>query len=317
MTRFLIRRIPSALLVLLATSVLAFLLPRLAPGDPAAAIAGPDAGAEEVAAIRADLGFDEPLVSQYLSWFGGVLHGDFGTSYITGREVTDLIGDRFGSTVQLALLAALFMITIGLVLGVAAGSSRRPWARSILDLTCTTLLATPAFLTGLLLALLLGVAWQVLPVSGEVSLLDDPEIGVQYLLLPAFALALPQAASIARLIQSAMRQARAEEYVQTAVAKGASARRVTVRHVLRNSLASALVSLGMRLGDLLGGAIVIEAIFARNGLGSLAVTSSGQRDYLVIEALILLAVGIAVLLQLLTEVGLSLLDPRIRLEGAR
>ncbi|MBA2809743.1 ABC transporter permease [Streptomyces sp. KM273126] len=317
MNRFLIRRIPSALLVLFATSVLAFLLPRMAPGDPAAAVAGPDAGPEEIAAIRADLGFDKPWVSQYLHWLGGVLRGDFGTSYITGRSVTDLIGDRFGSTVQLALLAALFMITIGLLLGVAAGSSRRPWARSLLDLTCTTLLATPAFLTGLLLALLLGVAWQVLPVSGEVSLFDNAEIGIQYLLLPAFALALPQAASLARLIQSAMRQSRTEEYVQTAVAKGASARRVTVRHVLRNSLASALVSLGMRLGDLLGGAIVIEAIFARNGLGSLAVTSSAQRDYLVIEALILLAVGIAVLLQLLTEVGLSLLDPRIRLEGTR
>lgn len=317
MGRFLIRRVPSALLVLFATSVLAFVLPRLAPGDPAAAVAGPDATAAQIAAVRADLGLDRPMVVQYVHWLGGVLHGDLGTSYITGRPVSALIADRFGSTVQLALAAAVLMLVIGVALGVAAGSSRRLWARSLLDVTCTVLLATPAFLTGLLLALLLGVAWRILPVSGEVSLAADPEIGVQYLILPALALALPQAASMARLIQTAMLQARTEEYVQTAVAKGASPRRVTVRHVLRNSLSTALVSFGMRLGELLGGAIVIEAVFARNGLGSLAVTSSGQRDYLVVQALVLLAVAVAVVSQLLTEIGLSLLDPRIRLEGPR
>jgi peptide/nickel transport system permease protein len=317
MIGFLVRRVPSALLVLFATSVLAFVLPRMAPGDPATAVAGQDATAEQIAAVRADLGLNRPLVVQYVDWLGGVLHGDFGTSYVTGRPVTALLSDRFGSTVQLALTAAVLMLVIGVALGVAAGSSRRPWARSLLDVTCTVLLATPAFLTGLLLALLLGVAWRILPVSGEVSLLADPEIGIQYLILPAIALALPQAASMARLIQTAMLQARTEEYVQTAVAKGASPRRVTVRHVLRNSLATALVSFGMRLGELLGGAIVIEAVFARNGLGSLAVTSSGQRDYLVVQTLVLLAVTIAVLSQLLTEIGLSLLDSRIRLEGAR
>ncbi|MEW2399482.1 ABC transporter permease [Streptomyces sp. NPDC046862] len=317
MTRFLMRRLPSAVLVLIATSVLAFVLPRLAGGDPAAAVAGPDATAAQIAAVRSDLGMDRPLVSQYAHWLAGVVRGDFGTSYITGRPVSALLEDRFGSTVQLALAAAVLMIVIGVALGVAAGSSRRPWARSLLDMTCTVLLATPAFLTGLLLALLLGEVWQILPVSGEVSMLTDPEIGIQYLLLPALALALPQAASMARLIQSAMRQAYTEEYVQTAVAKGASPRRITVRHVLRNSLASALVSLGMRLGELLGGAIVVEAVFARNGLGALAVSSAGSRDYLVVQALVLLAVSIAVTLQLLTEIGLSLLDPRIRLEGIR
>ncbi|MGP3971454.1 ABC transporter permease [Streptomyces sp. 6N223] len=318
MVRFLLRRAPSVVVVLFAASLLAFFLPRLAPGDPATAVAGPDATREQIAAVHAELGLDRPMPAQYASWLRDVvLHGDFGTSYVTHREVTGLLGDRLGSTVQLALLATLLMIVIGVALGVAAGSSRRPWARSLLDLACTVLLAIPPFLTGLLLALLLGVAWRVLPVSGEVSLLEDPEIGIQYLALPALALALPSAAAMARLIQTAMRDARAQEYVQTAVAKGASPRRITVRHVLRNSLGSALVSLGIRLGDLLGGAVVIEFVFARNGLGSLAVTSSTQRDYLVIQALVLLAVAVAVLMQVLTEVGLSLLDPRIRLEGAR
>lgn len=183
MNRFLVRRIPSALLVLFATSVLAFVLPRLAPGDPAVAAAGPDAGAADIAAIRRDLGLDRPLVDQYFHWMGGIFTGDFGRSYATDRSVTDLIGGRLDSTMQLAVLAAVFMVVIGVALGVAAGSARRRFAKSLLDVVCSVLLAVPPFLTGLLLVLLLGVFWTVLPVSGEVSVFADPEIGVQYLLL--------------------------------------------------------------------------------------------------------------------------------------
>jgi peptide/nickel transport system permease protein len=317
MIGYLLRRMPSAVLVLFATSVLAFVLPRLAPGDPAVTLAGPDATTAEIAAIRTDLGLDRPIVAQYLDWLGHALRGDFARSYVTGRPVTELIADRAGSTVQLAVLAAVLTVVLGLGMGITAGSLRRGPVRTALDLLCTTLLAVPAFLSGLLLVLLLGVAWPILPVSGDVSLLADPEIGIQYLLLPALALALPQAAAIARLLRSAMDQARGEDYVQWATAKGASAGRVTVRHVLRNSLSSALVTLGIRFGELLGGAVVVEAVFARNGLGSLAVTSVNHRDYVVLQALTLLAVAIAVIMQLLTEIGLAALDPRIKLAGAR
>jgi peptide/nickel transport system permease protein len=317
MIGYLLRRMPSAVLVLFATSVLAFVLPRLAPGDPAVTLAGPDATTAEIAAIRTDLGLDRPIVAQYLDWLGHALRGDFARSYVTGRPVTELLADRADSTVQLAVLAAVLTVVLGLSMGIAAGSLRRGAVRTILDLLCTALLAVPAFLSGLLLVLLLGVAWPILPVSGDVSLLADPEIGIQYLLLPALALALPQAAAIARLLRSAMDQARGEDYVQWATAKGASAGRVTVRHVLRNSLSSALVTLGIRFGELLGGAVVVEAVFARNGLGSLAVTSVNHRDYVVLQALTLLTVAIAVIMQLLTEIGLAALDPRIKLAGAR
>lgn len=317
MIGYLVRRIPSALLVLFATSILAFVLPRMAPGDPAATLAGPEATTTEIEAIRSDLGLDRPLVTQYLEWLSAALRGDFGTSYVTGRPVAELIADRAGSTVQLAVLAGALMVVLGLGLGLASGTLRRGSARTGLDLLCTGLLAMPAFLSGLLLVLLLGIAWPILPVSGEVSLFADPEIGIQYLILPALALALPQAAAVARLLRSAMDQARGEEYVQTAVAKGASARRITVRHVLRNSMAGSLVTLGIRFGEILGGAIVVEAVFARSGLGELAVTSVYQRDYVVLQALTLLAVAIAVLTQLITEIGLAGLDPRIRLGAKR
>ncbi|BBH70274.1 peptide ABC transporter [Actinoplanes sp. OR16] len=309
MLEFLARRLPAVAGVLLAGSVLAFALPRLAPGDPAVAVAGADASPEQVAEVRALLGLDRPAVEQYLHWLGGVFTGDLGTSYLTGRPVAEMIGDRIGSTVQLAVVAGLLMVVLGIGLGVCRPSR-------ILDAVNAVLLAAPPFLTGLLLALLLGVTVRVLPVSGEVSLLDDFDIGLQYLILPALALALPQAAAIGRLLATAMRQTRTEDFVDLAIAKGARPIRVTTRHVLRTSLGTAVVAIGLRLGELLAGAIVVEAIFARNGLGSLAVAAVRDRDYLVVQVLVLAAVAVAAATQLLSEIALAVLDPRIRLGAA-
>jgi peptide/nickel transport system permease protein len=313
MSRFLVRRIPSVLLVLVATSVIAFLLPRLVPGDPAAVVAGPDASPETIAAIRTELGLDRPLLTQYLDWIGGVLTGDLGTSLQFGRPVAELIGSRLGSTVELALLAGVFLVIFGIGLGVLAGSARSTWARTLVEGTNTGLLAAPPFLVGLLLILVFGVWYRVLPTSGEVSVLADPDIGLQYLLLPALALALPMSAGVARLVQTQMLAVRQEEFVDLATAKGVPPRRITLRHVLRNSLGPAVVAIGIRFGDLLAGAVVIEAIFARNGLGQLAVSGAQTSDYTVMQVLIVGAVLIAVLAQLLTEVGLAALDPRVRL----
>jgi peptide/nickel transport system permease protein len=312
-TRYLIRRIPSVALVLVATSVIAFLLPRLVPGDPAAVVAGPDASAETIAAIRAELGLDRPLVTQYFEWIGGVLTGDLGQSLQFNRPVAELIGDRVASTVELALLAAIFLIIFGIGLGVLAGSARSRWARVLVEGTNTGLLAAPAFLVGLLFILLFGVAFRVLPTSGEVSVLEDPGIGIQYLLLPALALALPMSAGVARLVQTRILAVRQEDFIDLAVAKGVPPRRITRRHVLRNSVGPGVVLIGILFGDLLAGAVVIEAIFARNGLGQLAVSGAQSADYTVVQVLIVGAVFVAVVGQLLTEVVLAALDPRVRL----
>jgi peptide/nickel transport system permease protein len=312
-TRYLIRRIPSVLLVLVATSVIAFLLPRLVPGDPAAVVAGPDASAETIAAIRTELGLDRPLVTQYFEWIGGVLTGDLGQSLQFNRPVSELIGDRIASTVELAVLAAVFLIVIGIGLGVLAGSVRARWARVLVEGTNTGLLAAPAFLVGLLFILVFGVAFRVLPTSGEVSVLENPEIGIQYLLLPALALALPMSAGVARLVQTRILAVRQEDFVDLAVAKGVPDKRITRRHVLRNSLGPGVVLIGILFGDLLAGAVVIEAIFARNGLGQLAVSGAQSADYTVVQVLIVFAVFIAVVGQLLTEIVLAALDPRVRL----
>lgn len=312
---YLLRKIPSVALVLLATSVVAFLLPRMAPGGPATAVAGPDATEAQLEAVRLELGLDQPLPVQYLSWLFGVFQGDFGTSFVFRRPVVDLVVSRLGSTVELALLAGGVMLIVGIGLGILGGAARRKTTRVVVDTTNTLLLATPAFLLALLFIVLFGVTWRILPISGEVALLENPAIGIQYLILPALALGLAQAPGIARLLQSTMLTTRSEDFVDLARSKGASTTRVTLRHIVRTSLGPAVVVIGLRAGDLLGGAVIIEAIFARNGLGQLAVQAAGMRDYEVIQILILGAVFIAVLSQLLTEIVLAALDPRVRLEA--
>jgi peptide/nickel transport system permease protein len=315
MLRFLIRKLPSVVAVAFVSSIIAFILPRLAPGDPAVAVAGPDATPAQLDAVRKQLGLTGPLYQQYLDWIGGLIHGDLGRSYVMRRPVGAVIVSRMESTFELAILATLLMIVIGLTLGILAGSPRTRWARSVLDVVTTVCLATPPFLTGLILILLLGIVFPILPVSGEVGLLKNPLLGLEYLILPAIALALPQSAVVARLLQTSMLTMRGEDFVDLAKAKGLSAGQITRRHVLRNSLGTAVVAIGLRAGDLLAGAIVIEAIFARNGLGQLAVYSVQNRDYLILQALILGAVIIAVFMQLFSEIILAALDPRIRLEA--
>lgn len=314
MIGYLARRLPSLVLLLAVTAVIAFFLPRLAGGDPAQVVAGSDATIDQIEAVRAQMGLDRPLPVQFADWLGGIVTGDFGTSLITNRPVSQLILARLGSTLELAGLATLLMIVMGTGLGILAGSTRRGPGRAALDGLLSVLLATPPHVTGLILILILGITWRVLPISGEVSVLDDPLTGLSYLILPAIALSLPQAAMIARLIQTRMYQVRQEDFVDLAIAKGVPPRRLVISHILRNSLGTAVVATGIRLGELLAGAVVIEAIFARNGLGMMAVSAASSRDYEVLQILVLFAVLIAALVHLLSEVLLAALDPRVRLE---
>ena len=300
--------------MLLATSIVAFLLPRLAGGDPAQTIAGSDATPDQVEAIRQTLGLDQPLPAQYLTWLLDLLRGDLGTSLITNRPVAQLIMARLGSTLELALTASVLMIVIGIGLGILAGSVRKGPARLGLDSVTNVLLATPPHVTGLILILVLGISFNLLPISGEVSVLRDPVTGFSLLLMPALALALPQAAMVARLIQARMMQVRQEEFVDFAKAKGVPNWRIVLSHILRNSMGTAVVATGIRIGELLAGAVVIEAIFARNGLGLMAVDAVNSRDYQVVQIVVLGAVVVAVVTHLLSEILLAALDPRIRLE---
>ena len=313
MGRYLLRRLPSAVMVVVVASFVGFGLPRFAPGDPAVTLAGPDATSEQIEAIRALNGLDQSLLSQYFTWVENLASGDMGTSILSGRPVSELIESRVATTVELAIVALIFMLIIGASLGVIAGSARRKTTSALVDSFNSVLLGTPPFLLGLLFILVIGVQLDWLPFSGSVPITEDPIEGLKQILLPALALALPPAAAIARLIQTQMRRTRQEQFVELAVAKGVPDRRISVRHVLRNSLDAGIVLAGIRAGELLAGAVVIEAIFARNGLGQLAVQSVTNRDYQVVQVIVVGAVLVALTIQLLTELLLAALDPRIRL----
>ncbi len=315
MIRYLLGRIPSIIVVVFLASIVAFLLPRLAPGDPATIIAGPDATPEVIEAIRREAGLDQPLILQYLNWVAGLFRGDLGTSYVNNRPISELILSRAESTLELAALAAFFMIALALILGVLGGSLRSRTGRTLLDIVSTAMISMPAFLVGLVFIVIFGVVLKVLPVSGELNMSGDFFGGLEYLLLPALAIALSHAAVIARLLQTSMLTNRGEEFVDLATAKGASSLRITFRHVLPASLDTAIVAIGLRIGELIGGAIIIEAIFSRSGLGQLMIQSISSRDYFVVQALVIGAVIIAILSQLISEIVVASLDPRIRLES--
>ncbi|MGP3775353.1 ABC transporter permease [Streptomyces sp. SDT5-1] len=311
--RYLVGRLPSLVLVLFASSIVAFALPRMAPGDVAASLAGTDATQPQIDAIRDQLGLNDALTTQYWHWISGLLHGDLGESYLWHRSVASLIGDRLASTVELALVGLVMVVLIGLTLGIVGGSPRGRWARAVLDMTSSLFVAIPSFLFALALILTFGIFQRWLPVSGEVSLFQDPWIGLQYLVLPAFALALAPGAVVGRMLQTEMLKMRGEDFVDLALSKGVVPRRITRRHVLRNSLGSAVVGVGLQAGNLLAGAVVIEAVFGRNGLGRLAVSSVETRDFTVLQVIILGVVVIAVLCQIITEIILAAIDPRVRL----
>ncbi|MFC8174330.1 MULTISPECIES: ABC transporter permease [unclassified Streptomyces] len=310
----LLRRLPSALLVLLVASFVVFAVLRLVPGDPAAVLAGPDASAETEAAIRARLGLDEPLPAQYLHWLGDLLTGDLGPSYAIGGQTADLIADGLGATVELTLGALLFVVVLGAAFGILGATSRNAWVRTAVRVLTTGALAVPPFVTGVLLVLLFSVLLGVLPPGGRVPLLTAPDLGVQYLLLPALCLALPSAAVLGRYLKDGIERALGEDYVRTATAAGVAPRRLLWRHALPNALPPVVTLLGMQTGNLLGGAVLVEAIFAWPGLGQLAEQALVRRDYPVVQDLLLLLVTVFVLVQLLTDLVHARLDPRIRWE---
>jgi peptide/nickel transport system permease protein len=306
------KRLLTALLVLLLASVVIFSLLRLAPGNPAVILAGPDATAAQVAAISRSLGLDGSLPAQYWHWLSGIFTGYLGQSYILDRGIGSLIGQRIGSTIQLLIAGTLVMAALGTLLGVLAVSSNR-LVSAVVDFISTIALATPPFVSSIIFIFLFAITIHLLPAGGQESFLSDPSFSVQYLLMPSVAVALPGAAVIARLLATEMRRTLREEFSRTATAKGASQLRLLIRHVLPNSIGPAVVELGIRIGELFAGAVVIESIFARSGLGSLLVTAVQDRDYLLAQDLLLLAVAFAIVMQLLIEIGMSRVDRRLAL----
>ncbi|MFM9376433.1 ABC transporter permease [Gordonia sp. VNK21] len=317
MTGYLLRRLPTALVVLVVASLLIFAILRWVPGGPESALAGPDAGPEQLAAIRADLGLDRGFFTQYVDWLGGVLTGDFGRSYQVGGSISSLIGYGLTNTLVLTGTALLVALVLAAALSLTAVLVDNKVVHAVLTVINAAAIALPTFVVGTLAILVFGVHLRLLPAGGTPpdGFTDSLQISAQYLLLPAVTLGLPAGALLARFLTEALHTELAQPYATTARSLGIGRRRVVLSTALRNALPPTLTALGLTVGGLLGGAVLVEAIFGWPGLGLLTQEGIFARDYPLVQVLILLSVTVFVLIQLAADVLHAWLDPRIRLAG--
>ncbi|MCA1951543.1 MAG: ABC transporter permease [Hyphomicrobiales bacterium] len=312
MLRFLAARIAMLVAALAAAALVIFLVLEILPGDPAAAMLGVSATPETIAALRAELGLDQPAARRFLRWLAGLVTGDLGLSYAYRVPVGGLIGERFGVTLPLAVLAMLLAAGIGIPLGVAAASRANTRLDAVLMGVSQLGLAIPNFWFGLLFVLIFSIGLGWFPSGGFPGWSAGPGPALHALILPALALALPMAAVLARITRSAVIEALGEDYILTARAKGLSRAEALVRHALRNALIPVVTILGLQFSFLLTGTVVVEGVFALPGLGRLLIQAIGGHDLMLIRSLVLMFAGAAMAVNALVDIAYGLLDPRMR-----
>lgn len=312
MFRYVLRRFVAALVSIVLASALVFAAVLAIPGDPAEIILGLNASPQALEALREKLGLNVPALQRYLSWLAGVARGDFGESLNYQKPVGGLIADRLRVSVPLALGGALIATLLAIPLGILAARRRG----TAIDPLVTTLAqvgaAIPSFWLGLMLILLFAVNLQWLPAGGYIPWERAPLETLQSLVLPIFALGLGQAAVMTRMTRAAVLDVLSQDFVRTAQAKGLAEAQVVRVHVLRNALITIVTILGLSLSNIFIGSIIIEQVFALPGLGRLALTAIGTRDYPLLQGEILIYAGTIVLLSFLVDISYGFLDPRIR-----
>ena len=333
MGKFILRRLLLLIPILFGLTILVFLFIRALPGDPASAILGERATPEAIERVRAALGLDQPLIDQYLDYLAGIVRLDFGTSFITGRDVTDDFLQRFPATIELTVAAMLFAILIGIPLGMLTAKRAGSWVDSAGTVVALIGISIPIFFLGLMLKYIFAINWPILPDSGRIDLMtySIPPVtrfmtidallagswggfmdALRHLILPAIALGTIPLAIIMRITRASVMDVLNEDYVRTANAKGLEPKLVDNRHVLRNALLPVITVIGLQLGLLLGGAILTETIFVWGGVGKWIYDAVVNNDYQVIQSAVLLLALIFILVNLAVDVGYAYLNPRIR-----
>lgn len=308
MASYFFKRLLGIMVTMILVGVVVFILVRLMPGDPVRLMVDEDASLETINAVKAQYGLDKPIVTQFWIWIKGMFHGDFGYSYRTRQPIMDEISKRYMKTLVLALIAVVWSTILGLVVGVWAGVHAGKWQDYIGVTTAVAGQAVPSFWIGLLLIFLFGVKLHILPVSGCESW--------KSLILPSFTLGTYMAAAVTRFTRSAILECLKEDYTRTARAKGLRENVVIWKHVLRNSLISVITIVGLQFGAMLGGSVMIEAVFAYPGLGSYLVSSISLRDYPAVQALVMIFSLNFVIVNFFVDLLYAVANPEIRLEGS-
>ncbi|NOJ59929.1 ABC transporter permease [Arthrobacter sp. 260] len=316
MIRYVGTRLWQSALTLILASLVVFIGVRQLPGDPALAMAGEEATPERVEAIREMLGLNESLASQYFTFVGNLLRGDFGESTRTGTPVTELIATTLPVTLWLSAYAIVVAVVVGILFGVIAERFRGRWPEWLANGFALVGLSVPNFWLGILAILYLAVTLGWFPASGYVDVASDPLRGLYYLTLPAIILGTGLAAVIMRQTRASMIETMSTDYVRTARAKGLGRGRVLMRYGLRNSLIVVVTIVGLQLGGLISGAVVTERIFALPGFGKLTLDAVFTRDYPVIQAVVLIITVSYIVINLAVDILYSVVNPKIRVGGA-
>ena len=327
-----IRRLVLIPPTLFGVAVIVFVLLRIVPGDPIAMMIPPGATPADIDRLRAFYGLDQPIPQQFITWLGQALSGNFGRSISLHQRVFELVLERLPATLELALLATLIAVALGLATALIGIQLRGRWAEWAVDSSIGVLLAIPDFLWALILLLLFGVLIPLLPISGRI----DPEIDVSFhsnfylieslvtgrfdvaaallhhMILPALALALPFAALVARILKTSLAEAEDQDYAQIARARGFSRPEILLREVLPNALIPAIALGGVQVTLLLGGTVLVERIFSYEGIGNMAIDAVINRDFPLIQGLILTFAVLFIALNLAVDLLVTLLDPRLR-----
>jgi len=310
MIGFVLRRLAAAAPTLIAVLTVVFLIVRVIPGDPALVILGDQATPEAVAALHTKLGIDRPIWEQYLSFLTRSLSGDFGTSLVTGRPIVGEVAAVLPHTIDLTLAAMLIGVVIGVPVGIWAALHRNRAIDVAARLLSLIGLSFPVFVSGVFLLLAFALHWKVFPVIGNARLDDLPD-RVHKLILPAITLGLVMSAYVTRVTRSAMLGVLAEDYIRTAQSKGIAWSRVVWRHGLRNALIPVVTVVGLYVGILIGNSVLTEIVFNRPGLGKIIVGALNQRDYTMLQGLMVIYCFLIVVVNLITDLTYGLIDPRV------
>jgi peptide/nickel transport system permease protein len=314
MGNYILKRLLSAIPVLLGITIIVFLIMAMIPGDPATAILGSYATPENVAKLNRDLGLDEPLVVRYFIWLGNMLTGDFGRSFSLNRPVIDEILERFNATLILAGTSWVLCAIFGILAGVVSASRQYGFADKAITFVVLIGISVPSFFLGMMMILLFAVNLKILPVSGMYAIYgggDLPDL-LRHLVMPAIALAVVATGVVARLSRSAMLEVLRQDYIRTARAKGVGERRVLYGHALRAAMVSIIPVLGIQAGFVLSGSVFIEIVFQWPGVGRMLVDAILTRDILLVQGGVVFVAACYVFFNICVDVAQSLLDPRIK-----
>ncbi|MEX3317093.1 ABC transporter permease [Sulfitobacter sp. PS-8MA] len=312
MLSFILRRLLIAIPTIILISVFVFTLQKLLPGDPVLAMAGEERDPQVLEYLREKYRLNDPIPVQYLTWIGNALTGDLGISLRTNQPVLELIGEKLPVTIQLATMAMIFALVIGVPAGIFSAVKKGSVTDYIANVVALSGLSIPNFWLGIMLILLVSVKWKLLPASGYVPLSEDPIRSITVMIMPAFVLGTALAATLMRHTRSAMLSVLSSDYVRTARAKGLVERRVILKHAFRNALTPIVTLTALLFGELIAGAVLTEQIFTIPGFGKLVVDAVFNRDYAVVQGIVLVTAVGFIFMNLLADVAYVLLNPRLR-----